>query len=190
MRARNSALFGALALALACAGTPKPAAPAVPQEEPPTYRLAVAASTDSVVRLAKFALGSVRGAVQPPQVQRDFILVSTEYSQNRPNGGHTQVTIIAAVHRKMTATTPAYTRVDLSAWGLDVEPTATRLAARPGARDNRDLPTLRTTSPAAMASSQRQPYRLTKSDSAWIAVEEILDAFIEFGNARLPRGTR
>jgi hypothetical protein len=180
-RAASKARFAALLLAAACASQGKPTTKV---EEAPFFRVPVAASPDSAVKLARFALGEVKGAIQPAKVQREVIILSTQYTRERKNGGHTQITIIAAVDRKPSRLEPVATMVELSAWGIDVEPTSTRLVgtSNPSARD---LPTLTTTSPRTMSSSQQQPYRITRSDSPhWTALEDVLNALIDISTKK------
>lgn len=135
-------------------------------------------TTDSAVKLARLALAEVNGAIQPPRVQRDVVILSTRVTRERKNGGHTEVTYIAAVDRKPARLDPMTTMVELSAWAIDVEPTRTGLTA-PG-RNPRDLPTLSTTSPTTVASAQQQPYRITRSDTEhWTKLEDVLNALID-----------
>ena len=161
---------------VACASAPK-ASPTAKVEEAPFFRLPVAASADSALKLVRFALGEVNGAIQPARVQRDVIVISTQYTRQRHNGGHTQVTIFAAVDRKPARLEPLTTMVELSAWGMDEQPSVTSLA---GPRGGRDLPTVTTTSPMSVTSSQQQPYRITRRDSLhWNQLEEVLNALID-----------
>jgi hypothetical protein len=130
------------------------------------------------VKLARYALGEVNGAIQQSKVQRDVIILSTRYTRERKNGGHTEVTIIAAVDRKPARLEPMTTMVELSAWAIDVEPSRTGLAST--GRSPRDLPTLSTTSPTTVSSSQQQPYRITRDDTEhWNKLEDVLNTLID-----------
>lgn len=135
------------------------------------------------MKLARLALLEANGAIQPARLQRDIIVVSTQYTRERRNGGHTQITIIAAVERKPARLEPLTTMVELSAWAMDVQPGTTSLA---GPRGGRDLPTLTTTpSPMSVTSAQQQPYRITRSDTEhWNVLEEVLNALVDISTKR------
>ena len=116
--------------------------------------------------------------MQQPRIQRELLIISTQYTRERKNGGHTQVTLIAAIDRKPARVDPVTTMVELSAWAIDIEPEVTQLV---GPRTGRDLPTLTTTSPLTMGTAQRQPYRVTRKENPleWGQLEEVLNAFID-----------
>lgn len=161
----------------ACASAPTKAK----VEEAPFFRLPIAASADSAVKLVRFALGEVNGAIQPARIQRDVIVISTQYTRQRHNGGHTQITIFGAIDRKPARLDPLTTMVELSAWGMDEQPSSTRMAMVPGSR----LPTLQTTSPTTVASAQYQPYRITRGDTLyWSQLEDVLNALIDLSTKK------
>lgn len=174
---RAAAVMMTLLVGVACSSATKAPQPAQPQE-PPYFRLSVRAGTDSVVKLAQFALASIKGTPETPRVQGPLIVVGTRYSRDRPNGGHIEVTVITAIDRTVR---DSITRIEVSAWAMDVEPTRTALA---GPRTGRDLPTLTTTSPTTISSSQQQPYRVTRDHDHWPSVMEVVEAFVDKG-ARL-----
>lgn len=135
------------------------------------------------MKLARYALGEVGGAIQQARVQRDVVVIATRYTRERKNGGHTEVTIFAAVDRKPARLEPIATMVELSAWAIDVLPTRTGLSA-PG-RNPRDLPTLTTTSPMTVSSSQEQPYRITRGDTLhWNKLEDVLNSLIDISTKK------
>lgn len=139
------------------------------------FRVPVQASPDSAARLARYALGAVKGAIQPHRIQREVLLVSTQYTRQQRNTRYVQITIIAAVDRKMTEGPVPATMVELSAWAIDLPPQETALAGSRGS-----LPTLTTSTPYTMSSSQLQPYRITRKDvEDWAALEEVLNSLID-----------
>ena len=139
------------------------------------FRVPVQASPDSAVKLARYALGAIRGAIQPQQIQREVLLVSTQYTRQQRNMRYVQITIIAAIDRKMTEGAVPATMVELSAWAIDLPPQETALAGPRGS-----LPTLTTTTPYTVSSSQLQPYRITRKDAEdWASLEEVLNSLMD-----------
>ena len=174
---RATAAMVALLVGAGCSSASNAPKASEPQQ-PPYFRLAVRAGTDSVVKLAQFALTSIKGTPETPRVQGPLVIVGTRYSGDRPNGGHIEVTVITAIDRTVR---DSVTRIEVSAWAVDVEPDRTALA---GPRGGRDLPTLTTTSPTTVSFAQRQPYRVTPDHEHWRSVVDVVEAFAEQG-ARL-----
>ena len=168
----RAAVMVGLVVGAACSGATKAAAPAAPQE-PPYFRLAVRANTDSTVKLAQFALGSIRGTPETPRIQGPLIVVGTRYSRDRPNGGQIEVTVITAIDRTVR---DSITRIEVSAWAVDIAPDRTAM----GSTDSRGLRPLST----SVSSAQRQPYRVTRDHDHWPSVMEVVEAFVDRG-ARL-----
>ena len=176
--------LASIALAAACGGTAKPTTTPAKSTDassvaPYTFRVLVRANADSALKQVRFALGVTKGALQPPRVQGPAILLSARTSRERPNGGHREVSYLAAVSRAMT---DSVTLVELSAWGIDVQPERTALMAPAGPPSARTLPTITTTSPTTMSAIQQQPFRVTTDDKPeWAILEEILAAMLDTG---------
>lgn len=170
---RAEAVMVTLLVGAACSTAANPPEQAEP-EQPPYYRLAVRAGADSAVKLAQFALASIRGQPQTPRIQGPLVIVGSRYHRDRRNGGHTEITMIVAIDRTAR---DSITQLELSAWALEVQPERTALAPTP-----RGLPTLTTTSPMTVSSSQQQPYPVTREDKEhWRALMDVLEALIEQG---------
>jgi len=140
--------------------------------------LAVPASPESTVKLAKVALGAIDGLVQLPQVRPAMTTVSTHYVRNRRGGGQTEVAVIAAVDRLPTDTLIPVTRVELGAWALDMAQAVTATQRRSG---------LPTTPLSQNAPAIRRPRAITAADTNdWKALDIVAEAFIKHGARRVP----
>lgn len=146
--------------------------PAPASTEPPYFRLAIRANTDSAVKLAQFALASLKALPEQPRIQGPLVIVGSRYSRDRRNGGIKEVTVIVAVDRTVR---DSMTRLEVSAWAIEMQPERTAMGG--GGR----LPTLTTTSPTTMSSSQREPYRVSRDDEDWKSVMEVVEAFVDQG---------
>lgn len=174
-----------VAIVAGCGASPKPETAGI-SPAPFAFRLIVRATPDSAARQVRFALGSTKGALQQPTVQGDAILLSARTSRERMNGGHREVSYLAAISRVMRDST---TSIEISAWGLDIEPERVGLTAT--GRGTRDLPTITSSSPTTVSGSQRQPFRITVSDKIeWALLEEIVAAMLDTGAefAKAPGG--
>lgn len=143
----------------------------------PFLVVSVPTSPDSAVKLARFAMGHVKGAIQPTRVQRNHTLVMTQYTRALHSGAQTQVSLIAAVARKPSATEPLSTTVEFSAWAVEVQPDMSRLTMSGVGRG-----TTVSSAPRVQgaSSAQLQPYRLTRKDAAdWAMLEEIMYALLD-----------
>ena len=152
--------------------TPTPAS-----TEPPYFRLAIQANTDSTIKLAQFALAAVKGLPESPRIQGPLVIVGSRYSRDRMDGGIKEVTVIVAIDRTVR---DSMTRIEVSAWALDMRPERTVMGG--GGR----LPTLTTTSPTTVSSTQREPYRVSRDDEDWRSVMEVVEAFVDQGARFLP----
>ena len=136
--------------------------------------LEVNAAFDSTVSLAKFALRAIDGSPQMPRVRPRTTTVSIHYTTPRQGGGHTQVAIIAAVNRSVPDTT--LTRVELSAWLLDVAHQLTPAQRRAG---------IPTTAITTNAPALNRPRLVTRADTAhYTSLGYVLESFVQYG-ARL-----
>lgn len=144
---------------------------------PTLFLIDVPASFDSAVNLSKFALQAIDGQLQLPRVRPGMTSVSTHYQQPRRGGGHTEVAIIAAVSRPANDTSHV-TRVELSAWLLDVAHQLTpaeRRAGVPGTAVTTNAPAI------------RRPRSVTLADTVHHRMLEfVLESFLQHG-ARLAR---
>jgi hypothetical protein len=146
-------------------------------DDAPFLRVAVPVSQDSALKLARFALGTVNGMLQPRRVQRDHIVVSTRYLRTLHSGAQTEVSLIVAIERKRKGPDTSGTMLELSAWAIDVQPDHGVLAMTGSGRGTRvsSAPMRQ-----AVSSAQLQPYRLTRKDVAdWRALEEVLYAILD-----------
>jgi len=169
-----AALTGAL---IACSGgsasVQTEAAPA-----PQGVMLAIAATPDSVVKLAKFALGSIEGKVQLPRIRPQMTTVANHYLRDRDGGGQTQVAVIAAIGRQVADTAKPVTHVELSVWVLDMPHQLTAAQRRAGVPST----PLTTNAPAI-----RHPRAMTEADTTyWKSLEVVVEAFAKHGARRLP----
>jgi hypothetical protein len=166
-----------LVLASACHRAPVTTDP-MPEADA-VFMLGIAATPDSAVRLAKFALGIVDGVDELPHTRKEGIVVARRYAHARKGGGQTDVAVIVIVQHR-TPETADTTRIQLSAWALDTRA---------------DLPIpQRRVSPAAatfqrppVAMRPNQPRRVTAADSTdWGMLQLVLDEFRRLGARQLP----
>lgn len=138
---------------------------------PEVFTLEVPAAFDSTVSLARFALRAIDGSPQMPRVRPRTTSVSIHYTMPRQGGGHTQVAIIAAVNRSMPDT--SVTRVELSAWLLDVAHQLTPAQRRAG------IPTTAITTNAPVLN---RPRLVTRADTAHHkSLVFVLESFVQHG---------
>ena len=162
-------------LALLCAATTIRAQAVA--ADAPFLIVNVPASPDSAVKLARFAMGAVKGELQPSRFQRNQTLVMTQYTRRLHSGAQTRISLIAAIARKPTTTEPMTTSIELTAWAMDVQPDMNRLTMSGTGRSTTvgSTPTLRATS-----SAELQPYRLTRKNvEDWAALEEVMYALLD-----------
>ena len=175
---RRCTSMAGMAMLGACGGAQTPTTGSQTAPVHSAITLAVHATPDSAVKLARFALGSIDGTIQIPQVRPTFTRVSTHYTRNRHGGGTRQVAIILAVDRKMSDSVNVVTLVELSGWALDLAQQQSASARRAGV----PATPLSTNAPAL-----RQPRLLTQRDTsdygAVVAIAEMLE---RHGARRLP----
>jgi len=142
------------------------------------YTLAVPATPDSAVKLAKSALGSIDGTVQLPQIRPKLTTVSTHYTRNRRGGGQTEVAVMVAIDRTPMDTAAHLTVVELRAWALDMAQQQTAGQRRSGSPQT----ALSTNAPAL-----RRPRAITPVDTVdWQMLGYVLEALERLGARRLP----
>lgn len=173
-------------VAMACATAP-PATPtatlatssdAPVRDQPRAVMLALPALPDSALTLAKAALGSIEGVVQLPKVRPQLYTVANHVYRNREGGGQTQVSVIAAVDRRVRDATAPVTLIELSVWVLDMPHQLTAAQRRAGV----PATPLTTNAPAF-----RQPRAMTPRDTLhWRTLEYVVDALVSHGAKRLP----
>lgn len=169
-------LLLALVAGAACQRSAETQPPKAAQQET-VFLLAVAASPDSALNLARYCLGEVSGSIQLPQVRATHTTIATHYSSSRSGGGVRQVAIMALVRHDPKATT-ATTLVELGGWALDQAQTQTNPRARPRVPST----ALSTNAPAL-----KTPRAVTPRDSAdWFALHVVLAAFEKAGARRMP----
>ena len=179
------AALGAV-VAMACATTP-PATPlatpgtsadAALRDQPRAVMLALPALPDSALSLAKAALGSIEGVVQLPRVRPQMYTVANHVYRNREGGGQTQVSVIAAVDRRVRDATAPASLIEVSVWVLDMPHQLTAAQRRAGV----PATPLTTNAPAF-----RQPRAMTPRDTLyWRSLEHVVDALVNYGAKRLP----
>jgi hypothetical protein len=156
--------FAAIGCSAATMATATAPAPAI-------VLLAVPASPDSTLALAKFAMGEVDGTLQAIQWRPNAALVSTRYTRNRRGVGMSEIAIVAAVGRQVADASRPLTLVEVRAWAMD------SLAQR------RQLGAPITTT----GTVTHRPRPITLADSTdWIMVEYVLEALQKHGARRLP----
>lgn len=157
-------LVAVTACAAASAATMTAPAPAI-------ALLAMPASPESTLALAKFALGEVDGTLQAIQWRQNAAVLSTRYTRNSRGVGMSEIAIVAAVGRQVADTSRPLTLVEVRAWAMD------SLAQR------RQLGAPITTT----GTVTHRPRPITLSDSTdWASVEFVLQAFLKHGARRLP----
>ena len=131
------------------AGGPAPQASAAPT--PVVFGFELAVRPESALTAARFALGTVDGAIQLPQIRPKFTTISTHYTRNRRGGGYRQVAIIIAVDREPTLRDSAQvTALELRAFALDMAqpaPAGPRRTPFPATALSTNAPALRTPRP-------------------------------------------
>jgi hypothetical protein len=114
-RSRRLAYAAALGL-VGCVST-RAALP--PPPEPVVYILAVPATVDSTISLARAALREINGTQQQPTIEHNVTNVTTNYTRVREDGGETRVAIVLEVSHKVADPSFVVTGVRLSAWALE-----------------------------------------------------------------------
>jgi hypothetical protein len=138
---------------------------------PAIVLLAVPASPDSTLALARFALGEVDGTLQAIQWQPNAAVLSTRFTSHRRGVGMSEIAIVAAVGRQVADTARPLTIVEVRAWAMDSSATRRQLGAP-----------ITTTGTVTY-----RPRPITFSDSTeWASVEFVLAAFEKHGARRLP----
>lgn len=179
LRAASAVMLGAL---LGCA---RPAA-APPAPQPVFFLLAVPASVDSTIALARSALREINGTPQTPRFANNVTNVTTHYVRTRQDGGETRVAVVLEVSHKIADPSGMITAVRLSAWALDY---ASDFLGRPSTPP----PNRRSPSPSAAATAS-QPAPLNSrpraiSDSDEYDLQEmlhVLEALMKYGARRMP----
>ena len=165
------------ALVVAVLGAACAAASSRTAASPEVFLLELPAAFDSTVILAKFALRAIDGSPQMPRVRPRTTSVSIHYTTPRQGGGHTQVAIIAAVSRSEADSNS--TRVELSAWLLDVAHQLTPAQRRAG------IPVTAITTNAPILN---RPRSVTRADTAHFkSLEYVLESFVQHGARVVPR---
>ena len=138
---------------------------------PAIVLLAMPASPESTLTLARFALGEVEGTLQAIQWQPNAAILSTRFNSRLRGVGMSVITIITAVGRQVADTARPLTIVEVRAWAMDSTATRRQLGA-----------------PITTAGTVvDRPRPLTFSDSTeWANVEFVLAAFEKHGARRLP----
>jgi hypothetical protein len=182
IRSRAGRLLPAMiAFVLAChrgADTPGPA----PVADGAIFTLGVAATPDSAVKLARFALAIVDGVDDLPRARKEGVVVARRYARARKGGGQTDVAVFAIVLQPIPESTDT-TLIQLSAWVLETraelpQPLPQR-RAHPAAAVGAERPV------AAMRPNQ--PRRITASDSTdWGLLQLVLAEFARKGVRPLP----
>lgn len=140
-----------VAVVAACAKAGSPVQQATPVSNPVVFGYELAVRPESALATARFALGTVDGAIQLPQIRPKFTTISTHYTRNRRGGGHRQVAIIIAVDREaaMRDSLPV-TGMELRAFALDMAqpaPAGPRRSPFPATALSQNAPALRTPRP-------------------------------------------
>lgn len=157
-------LVAAGACAAASAATATAPAPAI-------VLMAMPASPESTLALARFALGEVDGTLQAIQWRPNAAVLSTRFTRNHRGVGMSEIAIIAAVGRQVADTSRPLTLVEVRAWAMD------SLAQR------RQLGAAITTT----GTVTHRPRPITLADSTdWASVELVLAALEKRGARRLP----
>ena len=166
------AVIAVTAIASCGGGAPEPQT----QPDPAVrtyFLLQVAMKPDSAVELAKFALGSIEGTVNLPQIRPKVITVSNHYLRDRHGGGQRQVAVIAAIDRTVTDAAAPVTTIEVAAWAVDMaeQVKQRRFGPQPPAT------ALSTNAPAT-----KQPRQVTPRDTTdWQLLEAVVGSFVSRG---------
>ncbi|MEX2154324.1 MAG: hypothetical protein WD825_13375 [Gemmatimonadaceae bacterium] len=177
--ATSTVMLGAL---VGCA----PPAVAPPAPQPVFFLLAIPASVDSAIVLARSALREINGSLQTPRFANGVTSVTTHYVRTRQDGGDTRVAVVLEVSHKIVDPSVTITAVRLSAWALDY---AGDFLNRP----SNPPPNRRSPSPSAAAISSQtaplnsRPRGITDSDEYDLQeLLHVLEALMKYGARRMP----
>jgi len=163
----------------ACSRASAPGQHTVASANSVVFGYELAARPESALTAARFALGTIDGAIQLPQIRPKFTTISTHYTRSRRGGGHRQVAIIIAVDREaMMRDTLSVTGLELRAFALDMAqpaPAGPRRSPFPATALSTNAPALRT------------PRPVTPADTAdWQAMLLVAESLELKGARRIP----
>jgi len=168
---------GCVMIVAACASAPvqQSAAPA----NPVVFGYELSTHPESALATARFALGTLDGAIQMPQVRPKFTTISTHYMRPRRGGGQRQVAIIIAVDRAQTKRDSALvTLLEIRGFAVDMAeqaPTGLRRTGLPRTALSTNAPALRT------------PRPVTPADTVdWRSLLLVMESLEASGARRLP----
>jgi hypothetical protein len=145
---------------------------------PAVYSMALPVLPDSALKVVRFALGTIDGSIQLPQIRPKLTTISTHYTRNRRGGGHTQVAVMVAIDRRPLASESPATAIELSAWALDLAQPTTASQRRSG---------MPQTPVSTNAPALRRPRAVTPNDTSEFRVLlTVLEEFQRLGARKHP----
>ena len=174
---RVLAITCSVAVVAACTGAATRQSTASPN--PVVFGYELTAPPESALVAARFALGTVDGSIQLPQIRPSYTTVSTHYTRDRRGGGQRQVAIIIAVDRASTRRdSVSVTAIELRAFALDMAQQVT-----PGPRRTPMPQTALSTNAPAL----RTPRPITPVDTLdWHALQLVAQSLEARGARRIP----
>lgn len=169
----------------ALVGCARPAA-APPAPQPVLFLLAVPASVDSTIALARSALREINGTPQTPRFANNVTNVTTHYVRTRQDGGETRVAVVLEVSHKIADPSATITAVRLSGWALDY---AGDFLSRPSTSPpNRRSPSATATTMASQtAPLNSRPRPISDLDEYDLQeLLHVLEALMKHGARRMP----
>jgi hypothetical protein len=160
-----------------------------PPPEPVFYILAVPATVDSTITLARVALREINGTPQQPTFENNVTNVTTHYMRTRQDGGETRVAIVLEISHKIADPSLVVTGVRLSAWALE---TPGEFLNRTGGPAPTAIPRRFPGAAATIAreSEPRQnnrPRAITEADDLDLAeMTHVLEVLMKHGARRMP----
>ena len=176
----------AMVAAIAVGGCVPHQAALPPAPEPVFYVLAVPATVDSTIALARAALREINGVPQPPTFANNVTNVTTHYTRTRQDGGESRVAIVLEVSHKVTDPSLVVTGVRLSGWALEYPSEFLNRSSGPAPNPRRF--------PGAAAVTreseprQNRPRALTEADDLDLnEMTHVLEVLMKHGARRMPQ---
>ena len=156
-----------------------------PPPEPVFFILAVPATVDSTIALARTALHEINGTPQQPTFANNVTNVTTHYVRTRQDGGETKVAVVLEVSHKVADPSVAVTGVRLSAWALET-PGEFLNRSGPAAPPPRRFPGAAAVT-STSAPPRTHPRAITEMDDFDVAeMLHVLEVLMKHGARRMP----
>jgi hypothetical protein len=163
-----------------------------PPPEPVFYILAVPATVDSTISLARAALREINGTPQQPTFENNVTNVTTHYTRGRQDGGETRVAIVLEVSHKITDPSLVVSGVRLSGWALETPSEFLNRTpggpAPPPTAVPRRFPGAAAITRESEPARQNHPRAITEADRADLdEMTHVLEVLLKHGARRMPQ---